>query len=131
MDPQQELFTELRNLLVQHFGDGKVFDGRMPPESTPYPFVYLADSYQLDVQTKSKLNGRVVQTIHVWHNSPMKRGTLSKMMSEVKQIVRSVEADGTAAYGWVVEDMSQRILTDTTTKTPLLHGVVEATLYFN
>lgn len=131
MDPQQELFTELRRRLKEKFGEDNVFDGFMPPDGTPYPFIYLADSYMVDVRTKSKLNGRITQTIHVWHSTPMKRGTVSEMMADIKSIARAVEAEGTARFGWIVENMSQRILHDNTTKTPLLHGVVEVEYYFS
>lgn len=131
MDPQQELFTELRKRLVNQFGENKVFDGFMPPDGTPYPFIYLAENYSTDVRTKSKLNGRVVQTIHVWHNSPMKRGTASLMMLGIKDIIRTIEHDGTTNYGWIIQDVTQRILTDNTTKTPLLHGILEVELYFS
>lgn len=131
MDPQQELFTELRKRLVTQFGENKVFDGFMPPDGTPYPFIYLAENYSTDVRTKSKLNGRVVQTIHVWHNSPMKRGTASLMMLGIKDIIRTIEHDGTTNYGWIIQDVTQRILNDNTTKTPLLHGILEVELYFS
>lgn len=131
MDPQQELFTELRKRLVTQFGENKVFDGFMPPDGTPYPFIYLAENYSTDVRTKSKLNGRVVQMIHVWHNSPMKRGTASLMMLGIKDIIRTIEHNGTTNYGWIIQDVTQRILTDNTTKTPLLHGILEVELYFS
>lgn len=131
MDPQQELFTELRKRLIAKFGESKVFDGFMPPDDTPYPFIYLAENYMTDVRTKSKLNGRVVQTIHVWHNSPTKRGTASTILSDIKNIIRALEHDGTANYGWIVQNVTQRILTDNTTKTPLLHGILEVELYFS
>lgn len=43
MDPQQELFTALLEKLRDEFGEDKVFDGFLPPENTPYPFIYLAE----------------------------------------------------------------------------------------
>ena len=42
MDPQQELFSYLLVTLKKEYQD-MVFDGFMPPEGTPYPFIYLAD----------------------------------------------------------------------------------------
>ena len=44
MDPQQELFTELLLKLKELGYD--VYDTFLPPEDTPYPFIYLADSQQ-------------------------------------------------------------------------------------
>ena len=68
MDPQQELFTAL--LIAAREQGYDVYDGALPPEDTPYPFVYLADSRQADAETKDAVIGSVYQTIHVWHNSP-------------------------------------------------------------
>ena len=126
MDAQQELFIALRNSIAQEYS---VYDGYMPPEDTPYPFVYLADSQMIDSPNKTKINGRVFQTIHVWHNSPMKRGTVSAMMLNIKNIARSIKA--TTNFHWMVRSVDQRILADNTTKKPLLHGVVEIEFYFS
>ena len=59
MDPQQELFTELL-LKLKDLGYD-VYDTFLPPEGTPYPFVYLADSRQTDTRTKSTVIGNVYQ----------------------------------------------------------------------
>ena len=47
MDPQQELFTAL--LIAAREQGYDVYDGALPPEDTPYPFVYLADSRQAEI----------------------------------------------------------------------------------
>ena len=65
MDPQQELFTKL---LTEIKALGYyVYDGFLPPDGTPYPFVYLADSQQTDDANKTAVFGNVYQTIQVWH----------------------------------------------------------------
>ena len=69
MDPQQELFTALLLQLKEAF-PGKVYDGFLPPEDTPYPFVYLADSQLIDTEMKNAVTGTVYQTIDVWHSTP-------------------------------------------------------------
>ena len=79
MDPQQELFTALLLALRKQGYD--VYDGALPPEDTPYPFVYLGDSRQTDEPNKSLLFGVVYQTIHVWHDNPKQRGTVSAVLS--------------------------------------------------
>ena len=84
MDPQQELFTEL--LLQLKKTEYDVYDTFLPPEDTPYPFIYLADSQQSDRQTKGAVIGSVYQTIHVWHNNPRQRGTVSKMLQDIKKM---------------------------------------------
>lgn len=122
-DPQQELFTGLVLALRAHFepkGIG-VYDGFLPADGTPYPFIYLADSRQNDTGTKGQNVGVVNQTIHVWHNNPHKRGTLSQVLLEIKQICWAFKT--TENFGWfALADVDQNILADTTTETPLLHG---------
>lgn len=46
MDPQQELFTALLLKLKEKYEDTGigVYDTFLPPDGTPYPFIYLADS---------------------------------------------------------------------------------------
>lgn len=127
MDPQQELFSTLFTELNNTGYD--VYDGFLPPKNTPYPFIYLADSAQIDEENKSAVFGRVTQTIHVWHNSPKQRGTVSKMLLDAKSICRKLEK--TNNFSWFVRDVNQRILSDNTTKQPLLHGILSVEFYFN
>jgi len=126
MDPQQELFTALL-LAIQSLGYD-IYDGYLPPEETPYPFVYLADSQLTDDIRKGGVMGNVYQTIHVWHNNPAKRGTVSAMMLNIKTACRKI--DHTTNFTWILRNTDQRILTDTTTKTPLLHGILEVEFKF-
>ena len=104
MDPQQELFSYLLVALKEKYPDIGIYDSFLPPEGTPYPFIYLADSHQTDDKNKTTAFGNVFQTIHVWHNSPRQRN---------------------------LQNMDQRILADTTTKQPLIHGVLELEFKFN
>lgn len=129
MDPQQELFTVLLEKLRGEFGENQVFDGFLPPEDTPYPLIYLADARQTDSLTKSCMIGSVSQTIHVWHNDPKKRGTVSGMLLKIKEVCAGLEH--TENFGWAIRDMNTRIMPDTTTNQPLLHGVLEAVFNFS
>lgn len=129
MDPQQELFTQIRMMLVRLFGEDKVYDSFLPPDGTPYPFVYLADSWEDDDANKSAVFGMVTQTVHVWHNDPHKRGTVSSMMMQIKQEAQKL-GNG-AWYAWDYRNPSQRIISDSTTAQPLLHGVIELHFYFS
>ena len=74
MDPQQELFSALLLELKKQYPDS-VYDTFLPPEGTPYPFIYLADSDLNDRANKTAVFGTVSQTIHVWHDNPRQRGT--------------------------------------------------------
>lgn len=127
MDPQQELFTALL-LAIQELGYD-VYDGLLPPDGTPYPFVYLADSIMTDDANKTAVFGDVFQTIHVWHNDPKRRGTVSAMLLNIKNICRRLEH--TEHFAWDLRSAEQRILADDTTKSPLLHGVLELGFKFS
>ena len=126
-DPQQELFTQIK-LALEALGYS-VYDGFLPPANTPYPFVYLGDCRQSDTANKTAVFGTVSLTIHVWHNNPRQRGTVSQMLLAIKQACRKIEH--TKNFSWLVLSMSQRILPDNTTKTPLLHGVVDVEFKFS
>ena len=127
MDPQQEFFTEL--LLKLNDLRYDVYDTFLPPEGTPYPFIFIADSQQTDTQTKSAVMGNVYQTIHVWHNNPRRRGTVSQMLLDIKKICYKLEH--TENYAWMIRNINQRIVPDNTTKTPLLHGLLEVEFKFS
>lgn len=126
MDPQQEFFTRLK-LDLEALGYD-VYDGFLPPEDTPYPFIYLGDNNQSDKETKTAVIGNVYQTVHVWHNNPKQRGTASAMVLAIKTACRKIEH--TDNFSWVVQNISSRIFGDNTTKT-LLHGVVNVELKFS
>ena len=127
MDPQQELFTELL-LRLKDLGYD-VYDTFLPPEGTPYPFIYLADGQQSDTRTKNAVLGNVYQTIHVWHNNPKQRGTVSKMLLDIKKVCYKLEH--TENFAWMIRNINQRILPDNTTRAPLLHGLLEVEFKFS
>ena len=131
MDPQQELFTVLLLKLKDKYQDTGigVYDTFLPPDKTPYPFVYLADSIQDDQANKTTVFGAVSQIIHVWHNNPKQRGTLSKILLEIKDMCYKIGE--TKNFGWNLVRVNQRVLSDTTTKEPLMHGVLELEFTFN
>lgn len=126
-EPQQELFTAYK-LSLEAKGYA-VYDGALPPEDTPYPFIYLGDFRQSDTMHKNAVTGRVNGTIHIWHNNPRQRGTVSKMICDVKAVIYATNK--TRHFGWLVQNVDSRIIPDNTTKTPLLHGVVEAGIKFS
>lgn len=127
MDPQQELFTKLLTEIKALGYD--VYDGFLPPDGTPYPFVYLADSQQIDKANKTAVFGSVHQTIHIWCDNPKRRGTVSKMLLAIKNTCRKLER--TDNFAWNVRNVNQRILPDKTTKQPLLHGLLEIEFSFS
>ena len=127
MDAQQELFTALK-LALEAKGYA-VYDGVLPQDGTPYPFIYLGDFMQTDTECKNAVTGAVSPTIHVWHNRTNQRGTVSKILYEIKLEFRQLTR--TSNYAWTVRNVNARIIPDNTTKTPLLHGVAEAEFLFS
>ena len=126
-DPQQELFTAYK-LSLESMGYA-VYDGELPPEDTPYPFIYLGDFRQSDQMYKNAVTGVVYPMIHVWHNNPRQRGTVSQMLFDIKWVIYKTER--TDNYSWLIQSVNTHILPDNTTKTPLLHGVVDAMVKFS
>ena len=59
----------------------------------------------------------------VWHNDPKKRGTLSAIMDDVRQVCRDIEKKD----GWLLTSYSAQIVPDDTTSEPLMHGIINAT----
>lgn len=127
IDPQQELFTAYK-LGLEAKGYA-VYDGTLPPENTPYPFIYLGDFRQSDLQYKNAVTGFVYPKIHIWHDNPGQRGTVSAMLLDVKRVI--YQTAKTKGFSWLVQSVDAQIIPDNTTKTPLLHGVVDAGLKFS
>ena len=127
MDPQQELFTKLLTEIKALGYD--VYDGFLPSEDTPYPFIYLSDSRQTDRMTKTNLTGIVYQTIDVWGNSPKNRGTISNILQDIKRVCFGI--DRTSNHVWHVSGVSQSILHDNTTNIPLIHGILQVDFSFS
>lgn len=127
IDPQQELFTQLK-IELEKIGYS-VYDGFLPPKDTPYPFIYLGDSQLIDEVNKTAVFGSVLQTIHVWHNNPKQRGVVSNMALNIKTVCRQIKH--TSNFAWFVRNINQQIIPDNTTNQPLLHGVLEVEFIFS
>lgn len=127
-DPQQELFAKVRKDLEKRFGR-IVFDGAIPSKEVGYPFIYMAGSTQTDAQNKTALFGSVTQTIHVWHNNLLQRGTFSTMLLDIKDVVRGIEK--TENRSWNLVETNQTIMEDDTTAHALMHGILEFTWTFS
>lgn len=128
MMPQQELFTACL-LALKEMYPGQVHDTVLPPEDTPYPFIYLSRSSTVNLQTKSGGYGTVTQIFKVWHDDPGKRGTVSKMCHDIERVADSISE--TATYSWAVRSINTEIEADTTVTPPLLMGTVTCQLQFS
>lgn len=126
MDSQQELFTALKVQLEKALKskDVNVYDTFLPSEGTPYPYVYIGNSQLVDdYGNKTMVLGDITQVVDVWHNNPRKRGELSEIMQTIKKVARQI--NHTNNFAFMIQNIDQRILPDTSTSTPLLHGVLE------
>ena len=126
MDSQQELFSALLVKLKKEFESKgvNVYDTFLPSEGTPYPYVYIGNSQLVDdYGNKTMILGSITQVVDVWHNNHRKRGELSEIMMIVKNVARQINR--TNNFAFQIKDINQRILPDTSTSEPLMHGVLE------
>ena len=126
MDSQQELFIALKVQLEKALKSKgvNVYDTFLPCEGTPYPYVYIGSSQLVDdYGNKTMILGTITQVVDVWHNNPRKRGELSEIMMIVKDVARQISR--TSSFAFRISNINQRILPDTSTSEPLMHGVLE------
>lgn len=127
IDPQQEIYTALMLGIKAKGYD--IYD-HLPKEeeNAKYPFVNMADSRQIDTVNKTCVCGSVFQDLHIWHTNK-NRGTVSQMLLDCKSVCRSIEH--TKNFAWSVGSVEQRIITDTSTATPLAHGILQVRFDFS
>lgn len=126
MNAQQEFFMAVKAKLQALGYD--VYDNMLPPEGTPYPFIYLAETRQTQFDAKAQDAGNIVLILQVWGKATM-RGTISKICQEAVEAVRTLDA--TNNYGYILREREQRIIPDNTTKTPLMQGYNLLTVFYS
>ena len=128
MDAQQQFFTELKMALIDAGFD--VYDTELPPESVPYPFVYLAGSTQTYYPAKGQEAGYITQIIQVWGRAD-ERGLISATARAV--ISEALRIESTDDYGFIVRlsDTETQILDDTTTAQPLMQAFISMSVFFS
>ncbi len=118
MNPEQQIFTDIRRVMVNLFGQNKVYDYN-PPEGTLYPFIRVGEVFKQNRRLhKENLNGDMQVSIHFWHDNSRQRGTFTKMMHDAE--IALIES-----YGVRGEDINMRVMDDNTTSVTLLHGILE------
>lgn len=125
MSPQQELFTTLLTSMRNAGLD--VYDGVLPPDGTPYPFVYLADVSQSDSFTKGSIGGNISVTINVWHDDYNKRGVFSSIVDDVVEICRRVHLFNDKFY---YSSVNQQFMNDSSVTPPLMRAMITANFVF-
>ena len=127
IEPQQAFFIAVRRELVARY-PGMVYDGEIPGPETEYPFIYLGEFNQNDRETKSVILGSIPVTVHVWHDRPDQRGTVSGLCMAIKSALRDAQH---REYSFLTRNVRGRIVPDNTTPVPLVHGIVEAEVLFS
>lgn len=116
ISPQERIWIDVRMLSV---GLGYNTYDYLPDESADYPFVFIGESFnQSERVHKDYLNGQTQVTVHVWHNDWKQRGTVTNMMAEIERVVRDL-------YRFDVQGVNTQMLTDNSTGSDLLHGILE------
>ena len=118
MNPEQQTFTDIRRVMVNLFGQEKVYDYN-PPECTPYPFVRVGEVFKQNRRLhKQDLDGDMRVSLHFWHDNTRQRGTFTNMMHDAEVAL-------IGEYGVRGEDINTRVIDDNTTSVTLLHGILE------
>ena len=101
----------------------------LPANEASYPFVFVGEQFDNDIETKGPIYGHVTQTIHVFHNYRRRR-ELTTMMNNLKTACRKLKR--TENFYIACKNISTRTLVDETTRSqPLLHGIIEVEFSFS
>lgn len=120
--PQQELFTAIRGICVSRLGGDHVFEV-LPPDGTPYPFIYVGEQGSVDdLSNKTVVFAEVRQTIHVFHNDMRRRGDVSAVMDDLLTELRRFEY--TKTFRWRLTSVSSEIRVETVGE-KVLHGILD------
>src|SRR5699024_10831194 len=116
MNPEQQIFTDIRQEILNLLAQDKVYD-YIPLERTPYPFIRVGEVFKQNRRIhKLDLDGDMQVSLHFWHDSTRKRGTFTKLMYDAEVAL-------IGEFGVRGEDINSRVLEDNTTAVTLLHGI--------
>lgn len=116
MSPDQQIFNRVYALIM---GLGYDVYSYIPADGTTYPFVHIGEQFKQQEQTnKDTLDKQTQITVHVWGNDWRRRGDITQMMYAIEQAV-------IREFGVRGEVISTQMLTDNTTNTPLMHGIID------
>lgn len=101
----------------------------LPGADTPYPFIVLNETEASSEAIKAGQTGEARQVVHIWLDSPDRRGDLSRIAASMLSACMRIEKAG--PYSCMLIRYSSRILRESTTAVPLLHGVLELTYQYS
>lgn len=124
--PDQELYDEVYKIC--QFLRYNVFT-YLPPDKTPYPFVYIGESQELPQATKSVLVGTIQLNIHIY-GLHTKRKQVSDMKGAILWELRKLRQSKN--FNWKISNnqTQPQMLQDTTTNTALWHCVIPLEMRF-
>lgn len=123
--PQQQVFDTIFSV-SEKLGYATV--DYLPGEEIGYPFVYLAEQFDEDRETKTAIFGDVSQTMHIYHTYK-NRGELSQIIKNLRYKIRQLKH--TKNFYITIKSTRCRIIGDGTASVPLLHAILEVDLTFN
>ncbi len=99
-----------------------IYDYWLPPEENPGVYVNLGTSTSDTTPTKHDSGIEELSlSFHVWTDRLDHRGKVAKIMSILTGLAQIVKVEGKSI---ALTYTDRKILTDTSTATPFLHGVV-------
>lgn len=121
MHPKHRIWLETR-AISQRLGYD-TYD-YLPGDEAAYPFVFIGEQFKQSARDSkdSDLN-RTQVTVHVWHDNPRQRGTLTHMMDQIETNARAVKN----LSGLTVEvlEADDQVIPDNSTGKDLMHGILE------
>lgn len=124
--PDQELYDEVYKICASL---GYAVYPHLPPENTPYPFVYIGESQELPQATKNVLVGRVQLSVHIYGLST-KRKQVSDMKGAILHEARKLRSSKNFNWKIANNQTQPQMLSDKTTNTPLWHAVIPLEMQF-
>lgn len=125
MSPQLQIYNAVFKASMQLGYDTYDY---LPANDVKYPFVFVGEQSDQDRRNKSIIFGDVQQTLHIYHDYK-KRRDLTGMMDKLKVECRKLKH--TENFNVAYKNITAQTMIDTTTDTPLLHGILDVEFTFN
>lgn len=100
----------------------------LPPSEVSYPFIFIGEQFSQDEANKTAIHGSVQQTIHIYHTHE-NRKEVSEMIFNVQEDIRKLK--NTDNYYVAIKGITNQMITDVSTDSVLIHGIVEIDFSFN
>lgn len=123
--PQQAIFDACYSVSLKN---GYSTYDYLPPNKTEYPIVIISEQFSNDEANKTSVAGYVTQRINVY-NVHTKRSETTDMINNIRRDLRNIKK--VEGYNVRINYMSDQLLIDNSTTTPLSRGFLEIEFKFN